>query len=303
MTAATNLRYDDQQPAVPEPARAPEADTVKLRGIIQRLAEEASTLGVDLVDIAGAIQDVAGISKRHSVTFDGITRTALSIAETNRDVAATLRETDQTAGEARRMLTDSATRLTGAVDKIDHMVSTSEEIGTEIGSFSQSLSEVDKVAEEIGTIARQTNLLALNAAIEAARAGDAGKGFAVVAAEVRALALQTSQATGAIQETLNQIRHKIVRLNEAGRGATASARDVRETSQAMNQSFSAMEQVITRILDGSSAMAQTTDQVDRQCSEFVATLNNMSGEVRQSDHHLQQTAGRVDKVVALSETL
>ncbi|WP_408014723.1 methyl-accepting chemotaxis protein [Rhizobium rhizophilum] len=304
MTAAMIAhRDDDPHSGEPVTAPRPEADAATLRGIVQRLAEEASTLGIDLVDIAGAIQDVAGISKRHAVTFDGITRTALSIAETNRDVAVTLRETDQTAGEARRMLTDSATRLTGAVDKIDHMVETSEEIGTEIGSFSQSLAEVDKVAEEIGTIARQTNLLALNAAIEAARAGEAGKGFAVVAAEVRALALQTSQATGAIQETLNQIRVKIVRLTDAGRGATASARDVRETSQAMNASFSAMEQVITRILDGSSAMAQTTDQVDRQCSEFVATLSDMSAEVRQSDRHLQQTAGRVDKVVALSETL
>ncbi len=304
MIAAMNARFeDDHQAAVPEAPQTAEVDAATLRGIVQRLAEEASTLGVDLVDIAGAIQDVAGISTRHAVTFDGITRTALSIAETNREVAASLRETDQTAGEARRMLTDSATRLTGAVGKIDHRVETSEEIGTEIGSFSHSLTEVDKVAEEIGTIARQTNLLALNAAIEAARAGEAGKGFAVVAAEVRALALQTSQATGAIQETLNQIRQKIVRLTEAGHGATASARDVRETSQAMNNSFSAMEQVITRILDGSSAMAQTTDQVDRQCSEFVATLSDMSAEVRQSDHHLQQTAGRVDKVVALSETL
>lgn len=304
MTAAMIAHLDDEPQAEETAAAArPEADASILRGIVQRLSEEASTLGVDLVDIAGAIQDVAGISKRHAVTFDGITRTALSIAETNRDVASTLRETDQTAAEARRMLSESATRLTGAVGKIDHMVSSSEEIGTEIGSFSQSLAEVDKVAEEIGTIARQTNLLALNAAIEAARAGDAGKGFAVVAAEVRALALQTSQATGAIQQTLGQIRHKIISLSEAGRGATASARDVRETSQAMNNSFSAMEQVITRILDGSSAMAQTTDRVDRQCSEFVATLSDMSAEVRQSDHHLQQTAGRIDKVVALSETL
>jgi methyl-accepting chemotaxis protein len=183
------------------------------------------------------------------------------------------------------------------------MVEASEEIGTEIGSFSRSLAEVDKVAEEIGTIARQTNLLALNAAIEAARAGEAGKGFAVVAAEVRALALQTSQATGAIQQTLGELRQKILRLTDAGRGATDSARDVRATSQAMNASFGAMEGVITRILDSSSAMAGTTDRVDRQCSEFVATLDTMAGEVRQSDHNLQQTAGRVDKVVALSETL
>lgn len=147
MTAAMNARFDDDQHSG-EVAMSPQpdADAATLRGIVQRLAEEASTLGADLVDIAGAIQDVAGISKRHATTFVGITRTALSIAETNRDVAATLRETDQTAGEARRMLTDSATRLTGAVGKIDHMVSTSEEIGTEIGSFSQSLAEVDKVA-------------------------------------------------------------------------------------------------------------------------------------------------------------
>ncbi|EHS53387.1 methyl-accepting chemotaxis sensory transducer [Rhizobium sp. PDO1-076] len=278
-------------------------DAETLKHIIGRLADEASSLGIDIVDIAGAIQDVAATSKRHSGTFDHVTRTALSIAETNRDVAISLRETDETAGEARRMLSESATRLTGAVGKIDQMVAANEEIGSEIGTFARSLAEVDKVAEEIGAIARQTNLLALNAAIEAARAGEAGKGFAVVASEVRTLALQTSQATGAIQQTLGVIRTKINRLTEAGQGASTSASDVRQTSQALNGSFGAMEQVITRILDGSSAMAQTTDMVDRQCAEFVATLNTMAGEVKGSDAALQNAAGRVDKVVALSETL
>lgn len=291
---------EDQPQAGPEP-RIPDAP--ELRAIIERLAKEASSLGLDIVDIGGAIQDVAQISRSHAGTFDSITRTALSLAETSREVATTLGETDRSAGEARQMLSESADRLTGAVGKIDHMVETSEEIGTEIGTFSKTLSEVDKVAEEIGTIARQTNLLALNAAIEAARAGDAGKGFAVVAAEVRALALQTSQATGTIQQTLNELRQKINRLTEVGRGATESARDVRQTSQAMNQSFSAMEEVITRILDSSSVMARTTENVDRQCSDLVVTLNTMSGEVRQSDQHLQASAGRIDKVVALSETL
>ena len=107
----------------------------------------------------------------------------------------------------------------------------------------------------------------------------------------------------AIQQTLGVIRTKINRLTEAGQGASTSASDVRQTSQALNGSFGAMEQVITRILDGSSAMAQTTDMVDRQCAEFVATLNTMAGEVKGSDAALQNAAGRVDKVVALSETL
>ncbi|MCM2395184.1 methyl-accepting chemotaxis protein [Rhizobium sp. S95] len=285
------------------PTGSPLVDAETLRGIIGKLAHEASTLGVDLVDIAGAIQDVAAMSKRHSSTFNTVTSTALAIAETNKDVAQSLRSTDETAAGARQMLGESASRLAGAVDKIDRMVAASKEISGEIGAFAVSLSNVDKVAEEIGSIARQTNLLALNAAIEAARAGEAGKGFAVVAAEIRALSLQTSQATGSIQSILSEIRNKITKLSEAGRGASESALGVRDTSQAMNQSFGAMEEVITRILDGSSVMARTTETVERQCADFVRTLGGMASEVQHSDAALQNAAVRVDKVVNLSETL
>ncbi|MBR0556501.1 methyl-accepting chemotaxis protein [Ciceribacter sp. L1K23] len=281
----------------------PEISAEALREIIGEMARDASSLGVDLVDIAGAIQDMAAMSKRHAQTFENVTRNALSIAETNKSVATALRATDETASNAREMLKQSSERLAGAVREIDHMVEASAEITTEIGSFDNSLANVDKVAEEIGTIARQTNLLALNAAIEAARAGEAGKGFAVVAAEIRALALQTSQATGSIQQILTEIRSKITRLSEAGQGASTSAIGVKDTSQAMNQSFSAMEEVITRILDGSSVMANTTETVNRQCSEFVGVLSEMASDVVNSDKALQQAAGRVEKVVGLSETL
>ncbi|MCA2407648.1 methyl-accepting chemotaxis protein [Rhizobium leguminosarum bv. viciae 248] len=278
-------------------------DREALRHILLRLAEEASTLGIDLVDIAGAIQDMAGMSARHASAFDHVTRTALSIAETNRSVAVSLRETDRTAAEARHMLKESADCLTGSVAEIGHMVQSSNEIGAEIAGFSKSLADVDNIAEEISTIARQTNLLALNAAIEAARAGDAGKGFAVVATEVRALSLQTSKATGSIQQTLDELRVKIDRLSAAGGDARDSAAGVRDKSEAMRGAFENMEHVITRILDSSTVMANTTEAVDQQCAGFVEKLGEMSAEVAGSNVRLQQAAKRVDSVVGLSETL
>lgn len=278
-------------------------EAAHLRDIILRMSREASSLGIDLVDIAGTIQDMAAMSHRHAATFDTVTKAALTIADTNNSIADSLRQTDETAGRARQMLTESATRMNGAVSQIDLMVTASNQISGEIGTFSQSLSDVDKVAEEIGSIARQTNLLALNAAIEAARAGEAGKGFAVVASEIRALSLQTSQATSSIQQILDGIRVKIGRLAEAGRGASSSALGVRDTSQAMNQSFGSMEQVISRILDSSSAMAGTTETVSRQCADFVTTLGGMAADVLKSDTALTQASARVDKVVNLSEML
>ncbi len=49
--------------------------------------------------------------------------------------------------------------MNGAVSQIDLMVTASNQISGEIGTFSQSLSDVDKVAEEIGSIAGRPTFL------------------------------------------------------------------------------------------------------------------------------------------------
>ncbi|GAB6899008.1 hypothetical protein JCM9957A_20980 [Kineosporia succinea] len=86
-----------------------------------------------------------------------------------------------------------------AVDAAEATARTVEKLG-------ESSTEIGKVIQFITTIADQTNLLALNATIEAARAGEAGRGFAVVATEVKALATETSKATGDIASKVEAIR-------------------------------------------------------------------------------------------------
>ena len=274
-----------------------------LRQIIVHLSQATSSLGIDLVDIAGAIQTVAAASGRHAQVFSGLSGTAREIAEANRTIASALRNTDVMAGDARNALQRSTDELERSTTGIDHMVSVNSEMTGEISQFAVSLSEVDKFASEIGSIARQTNLLALNAAIEAARAGDAGKGFAVVATEIRSLSLQTSAVTSTIQQTLQDIRGRIVRLAQSGESATRSAAEVQGVAATMQGSFRVMEEVFSSILDNSQGLAQTTARVEDQCGHFVTDLNGVMHEILDSNAHLQGAAKRVDGLVDLSEKI
>ena len=83
-----------------------------------------------------------------------------------------------------------------------------------VSELSKAATRIGDVVQLINTIAEQTNLLALNATIEAARAGDAGRGFAVVASEVKALAEQTSKATGEIGQQITGIQSATQELGE-----------------------------------------------------------------------------------------
>ncbi|MDO6963459.1 methyl-accepting chemotaxis protein [Rhizobium alvei] len=279
------------------------ADAARLQGIIRSLSREASSLGIDLVDIAGAIQDVASVSGRHQSLFGDVLRSAQAIAAGNRDIAATLARTDETASRARTVLGQSSSELSRSISEIGALASTSGMMSNEIASFSSALTDVDKFASEIAQIARQTNLLALNAAIEAARAGEAGKGFAVVAAEIRALSLQTSQTTSSIQETLNGLKAKIHSLAEAGGAAMRNAENVSANSGAVKSSFDELQGVMLDILDSSASVANISRDIDARSTSFVNTLGDVSHDIVQSGATLQKAAARTGDVVSLSERL
>lgn len=281
-------------------AEPPDAD---LRAIIRDLAHEAASLGVDLVDISGAISDVAAVSGRHQALFGEVVRAAGAIASGTGEMAGTLARTDASASEARAVLANSSSQLSLSISDIKSLAETSGMMSGEIETFSGALTDVDRLAAEIAQIARQTNLLALNAAIEAARAGEAGKGFAVVASEIRALSLQTSQTTASIQGVLNGLKAKILSLNEAGSKAMKSAASVEKSSGSVKQSFETLEGVMHGILDSSSSVAEIAGRIDRQCASFVETLTEVSSDIVKSGEVLQGAAGRTGKVVSLSERL
>ena len=228
---------------------------------------------------------IAGVMTRLIESAASMREAANATAEASAHARSTAGDTASAAGESARALgavsaateemsatiNDIASRVgqaaSDAGEAHDRVMATEKEVQ----ALSQAAERIGNVVKLISAIAGQTNLLALNATIEAARAGEAGRGFAVVAGEVKALASQTSAATGEIAAEIGAIR---------------------TATQDAVQSVSAVSSAVTRM----KAMAQ-------DIAEAVVEQGSAIGEIAQSVQTVSSNAQQtLDAMHLVSET-
>lgn len=150
---------------------------------------------------------------------------------------------------------------------------------TEISHSSKRISEIISV---IDGIAFKTNILALNAAVEAARAGEHGRGFAVVAAEVRSLAVSSSEAAREINTLIS-----------------SSVERVEYGTQLVGLAGSSMNDVVN-VIRRVSELASEVSAASREQSFGVAQVCEA---VSQMDQFTQQNAALVEQSMAGANSL
>ncbi len=276
-------------------------DVAAEAGIIEGLAREAAGLGVEIVDVAGNIDEISARVAQQAKSFRELVNNAGEVNESNRRIVSAAGHAREKASETASSVRTSEQTVRNAVNDIHALVEAVSVIEGQLAGLQEALAQVAQVAQGIDAIAKQTNLLALNATIEAARAGEAGKGFAVVAGEVKALATQTSTATSQIDETLKKLTEQAEQLITQGNETTNRAESVRSGTQTIGDVINVVGQAVSGIEEDTAAIAESAARIDQQCETFVSTLEVMNSEVDVSSTTLSEARDRINRLIGVSE--
>jgi methyl-accepting chemotaxis protein len=254
-----------QAPAVPEASVGHDSADDSARAILELLDLE---LGAMIRQLERAANSVAGGAEATAATLSTIRQRTDALTSRTSAAQGTATTFSYAADKFTRSAQGIGAQVRDAGKLADQASAAAREASANVDRLRESSAAIGNVVNLIAQIARQTTLLALNSTIEAARAGEAGRGFAVVATEVKALAVQTQNAT-------EEITKKIEALQ---RDAAGSVDAVHRISQAIEAIRPVFDTVNGAVAEQNATTGEMADNA-ASASSFIASVGNSASEI------------------------
>jgi methyl-accepting chemotaxis protein len=287
-------------PAVehPAPTTAPAVEAVSTESDSAREILELLELELDgmIRQLERAANAVAGGAEATAATLSTIRHRTDALTGHTSAAQTTATTFSQVADKFTQSAQGIGTQVRDAGKLADQASAAAREASANVDRLRESSAAIGNVVNLIAQIARQTTLLALNSTIEAARAGEAGRGFAVVATEVKALAVQTQNAT-------EEITKKIEALQ---RDATGSADAVQRISHAIEAIRPVFETVNGAVAEQSQTTGEMSDNA-ASTSRFIVSVGDSATEIdsvtKEAEAHGESVAKAGQAVTMFAQKL
>ena len=270
-------------------ADAPAAsDSDSAREILELLELE---LGAMIRQLERAAHSVAGGAEATATTLSTIRQRTDALTGRTSAAQSTATSFSQAADKFTHSADGIGSQVRDAGKLADQASAAAHEASLNMDRLRESSAAIGNVVNLIAQIAKQTTLLALNSTIEAARAGAAGRGFAVVASEVKALAVQTQNATEEITKKIDALQ----------KDAAGSANAVHRISQAIEAIRPVFENVNGAVAEQNETTSEMSDNA-ATASHFIVSVGDSAAEIdsatKEAEAHGEEVA-RAGKAVTM----
>ena len=280
-------------PAAVTVSDAVTAESDSAKEILELLELE---LGGMIRQLERAATSVAGGAEATATTLSNIRQRTDALTERTSAAQTTATTFSQAADKFTHSAQGIGAQVRDAGKLADQAGDAAREASVNVDRLRESSAAIGNVVNLIAQIARQTTLLALNSTIEAARAGEAGRGFAVVATEVKALAVQTQNATEEISKKIEALQ----------RDAAGSVDAVHRISQAIE----AIRPVFANVNGAVAEQNQTTGEMSdnaSSASRFIVSVGDSATEIdsvtKQAEAHGESVAKAGQAVTMFAQKL
>jgi methyl-accepting chemotaxis protein len=239
-------------------------------------------IGTSTADILGSVGQHTDSAGRQSTAITATSATVNELRQAADDTARRAREVAQQAAASVRVSDEGTTAVAAIAEAMQEIRARAEGVTNEIVTLAERAQQIGVITETVNELSDRSNLLALNATIEAARAGEHGKGFAVVADQVRALAVQSRQATSKVESILDDVKQATAAAVSASKdGAKVVEHGLELTSHA-DKGIRSLADIIREAADAAEQIAASAHQQSVGMDEIAQSMSSIEDGTTQS---------------------